>query len=239
MDKEIKDPSRLVFDIEADNLLYEATKIHCICTYCYDDDSYRQFYDDNILEGIDYLDSSQLIIGHNICGYDLHLIRKLYGIELTSSPRDTYCMSKMFYPEQHSHGLEFYGKKFNRHKPHHEDWSVFSEEMLHRCMEDVEINKLTYDYFIKKELSQWKWIDALKLEQDFLYDQTMQEQVGLDIDVDLAHRVIEEIDMEVSELDRVLYERLPLKVIDKGPVNKPFKKDGSYSKMCKDWYSYA
>lgn len=232
---------RAVYDSETNGYLYETNRIHCICIKDFDSLECFSYHTDNgsydIRRGIDHLNSFRLAIGHNICGFDIPVVYKLYGEWPEFSPRDTYVMSKMFYPEQPLHSLEHYGKFFNRHKPTQEDWTRFTPEMLHRCSEDVEINFLLYQRFILKHLSKWNWIPSVKLEQDFQIYQTMQEMVGLDIDTDLAERLIVEMDEEVKQIDAILSERLPLRVVSKGEVKKPFKMDGSYSKMNLDWWS--
>lgn len=228
---------RVVFDIEANELLYLAHTIWCIVAKDIDTGEILKFTPDTIEEGIQYLQSCDVLIGHNICGYDVPLIQKLYGVEIDIKKcRDTLVMSKLFFTDKLSHSLESYGKKFKRYKPEHKDWSTFSKEMLHRCTEDVEINCILYEYLLEKEIKKWDWSSALFLEQYFEYDQAIQELSGVSVDVELAHQVIEKIDKEVEELDRVLHESIPPRVIDKKPVNRPFLKNGDYSAMSCDWF---
>ena len=75
-------------------------------------------------------------------------------------------MSKLFYPERLEHSLDSYGRQFGRYKPVHEDWTTYSEDMLHRCSEDVEINHLTYNWLVDENCRDWDWVNALELEQE-------------------------------------------------------------------------
>jgi len=91
-----------------------------------------------------------LLICHNEIDYDLRLIKKLYPtFKPNSLFLDTYLLSQLLQPDRAGgHSLQSYGERFGRAKPEHEDWSRFTQEMLHRCAEDVEINHLTYTYLM-------------------------------------------------------------------------------------------
>lgn len=222
--------TRAVFDTESDGFLYDATVIWCIVFKDYDTQDVYRYGPDSVGEGLKRLQDYNILIGHNICGHDIPLIKKLYPWWTHQILRDTYCMSKLFNPERiQGHSLESYGDQFHRAKPVHEDWSRFSEEMLYRCSEDVEINWLTYRYLVDKYCKDWKWADALELEQEFAMYQAYQEVAGVDFDLEKARALLERIDKEVDELDATLLQRLPKRVVPIGkPIMKPFKKDGTY-----------
>lgn len=230
---------RAVFDAESNGFLYDTTQVHCLCICDFDTrECFDYTVDDgNIKEGLEHLNSFKLGIGHFISGFDLPLFYRMFGWKHEFSPRDTCIMSRLFFPEQADHSLDYYGRKFKRYKPPIADFSQFDAEMLNRCQEDVQINVLVYEWFIRKELSKWKWLDAIKLEQDFAYDQAMQELVGIDVDTDLAYRCVDEIDKEMMELDPMILETLPMRVVPVGVCNKPFKKDGTLSKPAEDWFN--
>jgi len=222
---------KIVFDLESNGLLYDATTIHCIVCKDISTNQVHKFTPLETKEGLDFLKNSSIIIGHNISTFDIPLIYLLHNINLFDycQVRDTYTMSRLFYPEQQAHSLGYYGSKFGREKPVHEDWSVFSEDMLHRCSEDVEINHLTYNYLVEKNCSDgWNWLEALKLEQLFGFWQGLQEKEGVDIDVALCHELVARLDKEIEEIDNKIQPDLPFSVVPVGqPVLKPFKKDGS------------
>lgn len=235
--------TKLIFDTESDDLLYGATVIHCISCKDKDTGKVQSFPPDSIQEAIGVLSGAKMLIGHNIAQFDIPLIEKLYGVNLFKhcTVRDTYCMSKLFYPERTQtvgHSLDSYGKQLGRFKPVHEDWSKFSPEMLYRNVEDVEINYLLYDLLVKHNCMSWDWVEALELEQLFAYYQGWQEVEGVDIDVDLCHKIVTDIDKEVEELDAILKPTLPKRIKAKGnPIMKPFKKDGSYMSKVVEWWS--
>jgi len=225
---------RRVFDLESDGLYQEATVIWCIVLK--DLGTQEVFKYTNIEEGLEDLLSSHILIGHNISGFDLPLVEKLYGMKYTGTVRDTLCMSRLFNPERFQHSLDSYGTQLGRAKPVHEDWSRYSEEMLHRCSEDVEINHLVYTHLLETE-GEWDWIDALELEQEFSRDQTLQEVQGVDINVRDLRKLVQQIDIGVAKIDRKLGRILPISVKGKGqPVTKVFKKDGDYTMQVKRWF---
>jgi len=146
--------SSLVFDIEADNLLDYATRIWCIVTKDIETQEVKQYHGSSIQAGVESLLGAGLIIGHNIIGYDIPLLEKLGHAGyffLHQKAYDTFVMSCLLNPDRGGHGLDAWGKRLRRYKPAHEDWSVFSEEMLHRCTEDVEINYLVYLELMKEK----------------------------------------------------------------------------------------
>lgn len=71
---------KLVFDIEGDNLYQDITKVHCIRAYDLNTDTMYRFDKDHepIFRGIKLLNESDELIGHNILGFDLPALHKLF-----------------------------------------------------------------------------------------------------------------------------------------------------------------
>lgn len=232
-------PSRLIFDSETDGHLYEFTKFHCICTKDVDTLETRQYRFNQIPEALEHLSSYDMLIGHNICGFDIPAIKKLYPRFSFGELRDSLCMSRLFDPERPLHGLEDYGEQFGRHKPVILDWKEFSEEKVHRCSEDVEINHLTYSYLVDKYCKTWSWLKSLKIEQDFCLYRAGQILEGVDIDEELARKVLKQLDEEIEKLDAILMDKMPRRIAAVGNVevgNKPFKKNGEYTAATREWF---
>jgi len=64
-----------VFDIEADNLVDDVTKVHCM-SFSIDGEEPECHTD--IATCLAILDKSDELIGHNIIGYDFVVLRKLF-----------------------------------------------------------------------------------------------------------------------------------------------------------------
>ena len=82
----------IVFDIEADNLLDDATKIH-VLSYAVPDGAVVSITDYDEMRS--FFLSADRLIGHNIVRYDIPLVEKLLGIKVKAcllytspSPRD-------------------------------------------------------------------------------------------------------------------------------------------------------
>lgn len=154
---------RLIVDLEANGLYDDkmektgdwakaADTIWCIVVKVVDTGEVHKYATFCVRDGIRVLEGADVLIGHNIIDYDLRLIKKLYP---SFNPRgkimDTMILSQLLFPDRvGGHSLGQYGEELGIEKPLHEDWSVFSPEMLHRCTEDVHINHKVYDKLMKE-----------------------------------------------------------------------------------------
>ena len=80
----------IVFDVEADNLLEDATKIHCLSYTTDGSQPVTLFKYDDMRE---LILSQRGLVGHNIIAYDVPLLEKLLGIEIKARLFDTLSMS--------------------------------------------------------------------------------------------------------------------------------------------------
>ena len=168
-----------MFDLETDGLLNDATRIHCLSIYWEKDDRTETFNDEpytanpkdlpmasnhSITTGIGWLEVADVLIGHNIIGFDIPIIKKLYP---WFNPRgtivDTLLLSRLYHPNlldidkkrcwKHMplqlygrHSLESYGYRLNEYKGNFAkttDWKEWSQEMQDYCEQDVVVtNKL-------------------------------------------------------------------------------------------------
>ena len=163
----------LVFDLESNGLLNDVTRIHCIAIYDSTTDEIETYNDEknnkySITEGLNKLLVADTIVGHNIIGYDIPCISKLYNF---FTPRcrvvDTLLLSRLYHPNlfdidkkhdwdgmelQHygRHSLRAYGYRFKEYKGKFgetSDWSEWSQEMEDYCVQDVEVTKRLCTHF--------------------------------------------------------------------------------------------
>lgn len=134
----------MIFDIETNGLLDEATKIYCM-SYC---------KGDKIETTTDYSDmlhlltTSDLVIGHNICRFDIPVLEKLLGFTYRGIKIDTLSLSWYLFPSRVKHGLEDWGLEFGFPKvkvESHEWVGANMPLMIDRCETDVEINKRVWN----------------------------------------------------------------------------------------------
>ena len=102
---------KLVYDIETDG--FDATKIWCLVAHNLDTGTTYKFSDyDDALPGMDdgcaVLNNAEVLIGHNIIGFDNLVMEKLYGLKLNNKKvYDTWVMSQVLqYKRPHKHGLK-------------------------------------------------------------------------------------------------------------------------------------
>ncbi len=220
---------KLIFDIEADNLLDKVTKIHCIVTKDLTTGKVEKYFGETIAIGVSVLESADVLYAHNGIGYDYPLLKKLYNWQPKGELHDTYILSQLLYPnEMQSHGVAAWGKALGRAKPKHEDWSTFSEEMLHRCTEDVEILFLVVNKMIKR-MENHNWSKAIELEYE-TYRTYCRHNTFAYIDVPRLKTLIKRLEQCMAICDKLILKQAPLIVeYEDGKIVKPFVKSGALS----------
>ena len=75
-------PITLLFDLETTPLNAQRTEIHCIVTLDYETGETTRYNDiggdEPIVRAVTYLMDADTIIGHNIIGFDIPVIKKIY-----------------------------------------------------------------------------------------------------------------------------------------------------------------
>lgn len=231
-----------VFDVEADGLLDNATKLHCVCVHNLSTGSDHSYvdYDDTRK----FLSNADVLIGHNIIRYDIPLLEKLLGIKIKAKLVDTLPLSWYLEPERVKHGLEEWGEEFNIPKPVITDWQNLSQEdYIHRCEEDVKINVKLWKRF-KNHLTvlygDWEkakpLIDYLSFKMDCARE---QERSKWKLDKAYALQSLQKLTETKEEKRARLVASMPsvpVYALRKRPA-KPFKKDGSYSSTGARWFA--
>ena len=251
----------LVFDIETDGLLDTVTKIHCINTMDLDTGEEKHYLPEHVQHGLRALSEAKVLIGHNICGYDIPAIKLLHPRWKTSAQLiDTMLMGCILEPEEGIKSLKDWEKTEEGIKVEHDDWTKYSDEMAVRCCEDVRLTKEVYLKLVNQ--AQSGMIDeALETEQKVALIHVQQAAFGVKYDVVAAIELMQVLDeklevaREVVVRDAPKYTFLPgvpksrqvseraeredsifHGIIPKG-THKPFKKDGSYTVATKNYFS--
>ena len=164
-----------VFDIEADGLLVDCTKLHVICIYCFSENKLYTFHDDSWKA---FLSDSDIIVGHNITGYDLVALEKLtrFVMPITTVYVDTLTLSEIlnyrrFGHQQHS--LEVWGEHLGFPKidwrahaislglieesdPKGAEFIQYHPAMDDYCKQDVRVNARVYQELLPEYIAQYK-----------------------------------------------------------------------------------
>lgn len=244
---------RIAFgDLEANGFLENATRVHC-GVFKEMNGEVVKFRPHQVEEMLKYLDTVDVLIMHNGIGYDWPLLKKLYDYDYKGKKVDTLIMSRLLNPKRQvpfmcpnkkagPHSIEAWGWRVGRGKPEHNDWEVFSEQMLHRCYEDVEILALVYSELMR-EAGQHNWRDAFLLSFELFEKLHKQETYGWLVDRPHMYRCLHQLSRWIGLIDRVVTPHLPrILEIDETKeageykwVKKPFLKSGEYNQHVLKW----
>ena len=180
----------VILDLESNGLLKNASRIHCIAlhfcennlTEVYNDEKipsndpkYLPMGNRSITTAITTIEVASTVIGHNIIGFDLPLIKRLYPF-FTYPPIivDTLLLSRLYYPNLYdidttyskrrdknfkiipdkklygSHSLKAWGYRLGILKgdfAETTDWKEWSQEMQDYCIQDVKVTEKLCDHF--------------------------------------------------------------------------------------------
>jgi DNA polymerase-1 len=92
--------ARLLFDIETDGLLHQATKVHCIGITDVDTGAEFSYAPDIAGMAVSHLEQADEIIGHNIKRFDIPALKKLANFQPKAGQKvtDTLVVSRLKYP---------------------------------------------------------------------------------------------------------------------------------------------
>lgn len=156
-----------VADLESDGLLEEATKVH-VLSYKLDGKSINSLSGRKEVDRIKgffqyHLDNNIPVVFHNGIGFDIPLIEKIFGLDLSKlMVIDTLAVSWYLNHDREIHGLDSFFADYGIAKPVVEDgeWKCESEDeavlaahyqkMKHRCTEDVKINVALWDDLVER-----------------------------------------------------------------------------------------
>lgn len=140
-----------VADIEADNLLADATKIH-VLSYQMSEKSIDSLHGTEESKRLLnfflwHIENEIPIVMHNGISYDVPLMEKLYQVDLSKLMLiDTLALSWYLNMKRQRHGLDSFHEDYGIAKPKIDDWENLTyEEYKHRCEEDVAINKALWE----------------------------------------------------------------------------------------------
>jgi DNA polymerase-1 len=215
----------LLFDIETNSL--DPDVCHSLVIIDVDTEELHSFADQPeyrpISEGLAMLSRAKLLVGHNIQGYDLPALAKLYGILFDAEVHDTLIMSRLIWSDiksndfNHarkdpsfpmklvgSHSLKAWGHRLGNYKGDFEfsveRFAVWSLEMQEYCEQDCKLNLDFYKLIKSKQPS----ADSVKLEHDFAAIIRKQEQHGFHFDVVGAQKLLAVLQVRHAELNTEL-----------------------------------
>ena len=153
------------------------------------------------------LRSSQSVVGHNLIGYDMPVLKRLW--KLSVEPEriiDTLVLSRLADPSKAGgHSLRNWGNELGFPKGDHSDWSTLSKEMVDYCQRDVEVTEAVHNRLIK-EMSCFS-PESIELEHKVQQVIQQQERNGWLLDQQLAHELCATFKERMNEIEAELQER--------------------------------
>ena len=188
----------LVLDIET-NLAHD-TIWCCVCN----DDVYT---DANGLQEL--INSHDIIIGHNIIGFDGPLLSRLWGIKIpVSKVRDTLVMSRLWNPQlEGGHSLRAWGERLGDYKDEFTDFDGgLTGEMIKYCKQDVHVTSLLYAR-LTRELQNYGV--SVDLEHRIAYIMKKQEDNGFKLNVPEAISLLASLKDRMSAISDQMQDVFP------------------------------
>ena len=182
-----------MFDLETNGLIHDATRIHCVALHWCEENITESFNDEpyskepkelpmgssySVTTALGYLECADVLVGHNIIGFDIPIIKKLYPwFNPSGIIMDTLLLSRLYHPNlldidqpldpvtevrtprwRHMplqlygrHSLEAYGHRLGEYKGNFAkttDGSEWSQEMQDYCVQDVVVTHKLWRHFL-------------------------------------------------------------------------------------------
>jgi len=224
--------SKAFFDIETNGL--NPDRVHCICAMLDDGEStvynfiggntYGNFREWLASEDVDTL------IGHNIIGFDVPVLRRLSGFRWDFNLRDTLVLSRLSNPSlEGGHSLRSWGERLGNYKDDYQGgWEEYNHDMLEYCKQDVRVTKALYKHLDEQENTASSEIEHKTA--DIIQKQTDN---GMLLNEKRAYELLAEMKEKVLDIEDEVHERfepLPIWIPLVHPGDKMHNKDGSISK---------
>ena len=206
--------------MEADGLLYDASRIHCLVAKDIDTGDLHKFEPSQVEQGLKLLMKADLLIGHNVIFYDIALIQKLHPWFSIARDRvvDTLILSRLIYSDlsdrDHQAKVEMNGKLYGSHSlkawgyrlgilktDYTGGFEEFSDEMLDYNVQDVVVTERLYEKLIKHEALSER---ANELEHSVAHIVAQQERHGFLFDEKAAEKLTARLQIRRGELEAQL-----------------------------------
>ncbi len=233
-------------------------RIHCVVIKDLDNGEIYRFNDTgsahSTLEAANLLAEADVLVGHNIVGFDIPAIQEIYPFFVTKAKTyDTLILSRMFFPDiltrdyrkkpigmpgklYGRHSLEAWGYRLGNYKGEFgktTDWSEWSQEMEDYCEQDVHVGIALFQLFSDKIE---KFPDSIRLEHDVATIMAKQEASGWPFDVKKAQQLESVLRTEMDQLADKMRETFPY--VDGGQMTpkrpnatRGYVKDAPFTKL--------
>lgn len=198
--------------------------VHCLSIWEPVSQKMVSFSGTSIPEGLSLLDNAEIVVGHNIIGFDLPVLRKMYNWIPKAKLLDTLIMARCIYSDLRaldmqnkkmprdfwgSHALRAWGVRLNFAKgtfgEDEEEFNEYCEEMKKYCERDVLVTFKLFQYLLKSSPSK----AMMALEHNFARIIRYQELRGFGFDVHTALDLVADLTTRRAEIKDELQELFP------------------------------
>ena len=171
------------------------------------------------------------IVGHNLIGFDMPVLEKLWGITVDNSRiEDTLVLSRLANPQREGgHRLSNWGEILGFPKGDHSDWTCLSDEMVAYCIQDVRVTAKAYNQ-MKLELRKFSK-ESIALEHQTQRITQQQIRNGWLLDMRHAMDLLATLKERKLVVEDEVHKVFKPKWVDVKQVVPKSKKDGSLSKV--------
>ena len=220
---------KLIFEIEADHLLEQVTKVWCIVARDVDTGQIYTFDPDEIEQGLDLLGKADCLVGHNIIDYDLRVLKKLYDFDYKGEVIDTLVCTRTIWPNiveldyqqgnfpqklTGSHSLKAWGYRLGELKDdfgsNSESFGEYSDGMLDYCVQDTRVTEALYNKIEGQAFSP----EALALEHRLHTLLVQQQEHGFPFNVDEARKLHVKLEARRSEIEQELQDTFEPTIVE-------------------------
>lgn len=235
---------RARFDLEADGLLEEATRVHVLRVRIKGCNPVHTFLEHQIEEGLALLDKCETIVAHNGLAFDCMVLWKLFKWKPKAKIVDTFLIAQLLSPDNQGYNsLEWWGHELGLEKIDYkaayiewrtnaehqykyqqgDEWKECNPVMVEYCGRDVEVLERLDDYLLKEQARIEQECDttlqpAIDMEHRFAKDFALQAWRGVYVDQPHTHSLLKHIDDEMERIKQIVEPLLPEKPANKGEL---------------------
>ena len=246
---------RLCVDLETNGFMPDVSKIWCMVAVNSDTGTVYSFSDydselPSLKEGLEFINTADIIFGHNIIGYDLVVLKHLTGWMPNEDQQviDTWILSQLNqYKREHKHGLEGWGSRLDFPKIAFDQFDSYSKEMLTYCIRDVELNVKVYKTLVEEATKIIRkhptFKKGIEVEMEFSKIESDIRNKGWMFDMASAQTLLSNINNKLDAIEAVLEPKIGMRCIK---IDKPddikqpaWRKDGCYTVATVKHFGYS
>lgn len=159
------------------------------------------------------LDNAMLVVGHNLIGFDLPVLERIWGVVIPCDPvEDTLYLSRLYDPSMDGgHSLKAWGQRLNvGPKGDFTDYDGgLSDDMVDYCIQDVALTEAVHEHLTKALEDEKFSRDSIDLEHEVGFIIAQQERNGFKLDVDYASSLWVNLNCRAREIEAELQQVFP------------------------------